>query len=347
MCTLNVGSPAMLMASALYGAGLLGRGEELRGLLQGAGDGQRRLRVLLSAMQSSGVPVLVATGAKQRDQLVRSWSGIHGKLAAGSLLQLMDDGMNIIGLAQPMGRPVYVADGGAGFLPAGVRHGLDGADGEALTCLQLWVRLLCVADYAHFARESWCSGQEWSQLLNWELGRSTGDGDGFKNLRNCNAASILPIGLPVNTLFKARLLRLGMLLEPGFETRLATLQGPLPASTRRDRSGAPSLDESVAETMRKLGDPGEMVQQWRRGVLLRELVRLSDPGGAARGVLRDLLPDSVLGPPCDVIAPLPPALPVHCGSLHPGLSAADVLALVRGVGAPGRPVPARERRGRC
>lgn len=344
----------MLMASALHGAELLGRGESLRSLLladdgdDDEGGGHQRLRLLLSAMLSDGVPLLVATGAKNRDIGVeRSWRGIHGHLVSGSLLVLMDETMNIIGLAQPMGRPVYVAEGGAGFLPTEVRHALDGEDDEALTCLQLWVRLLCVADYAPFSRDSWCGGGEWSRLLNWDLRLAEGDGgEGFKTQRACNASSILPVSVPVTSMFKARLTDLSLLLCPDFDAKLSTLRGPVTAGTKRGVAGCIPVDDVMAEVLRRLNNTGDMVSQWRRGVLVRELLQHGgDPGGAARHELRCMLPDSLLGPPCHVAEPLPPVLPVCCGALHPPrLTAAQLVALVRRADAPGRVVPSRKRR---
>lgn len=347
VCVLNAGSVEMLLASATYGAGLLGHGEAARQALlvvPAALDrgGHRRLRGLLSGMLHLGLPLLVATGMRDRAKLENVWSGIHGHLETGSLLLLVDNRQNVLGVAQPMGRPVYVAAGEEGFLPTEVRHGLDGADAEALTCLQLWVRLLCVADYDRFARDAWFRGgtEAWSRLLNWELDHA-GAGGGFKNLKAANATSVLPGNFPVANLFKTRLPELGAMLGDDFAEKLASLRGPLRKPARRHKRGSIPVAEVERATQQALQDPAKMVQQWRRAMLLREVLQHCDDGGRARGELRGVLPDCILGA-TEGAATLCAAMPVRCGELCRA-SAADVLALVRGAQARASPTSWRRR----
>lgn len=345
VCSLNVGSASMLAASALHGAGLLGCGAAACQALQlGASadtdpGGQRRVRALLTALLSSGVPLLVATGLKTRQAAEDAWKSLHGNLTNGSVLLLVDDAQNVVGLGQPVGRPVYVAEGGDGFLPAEVRHGLDGADAEHFTCLQLWVRLLCVADYDSFARTAWFRGDAgWSTLLNWAVELGADD-----RRRACNATSVLPANIPAPRLFPSRLPELGVALD-GFDAKLQAVEGPLHRPARQAvKIGAMTAEEVALISSRKRDDAAEMLQFWRRAVLVQQLLLRCDVTGGARAALRGVLPDCLLGPSCAVVAPLPAVQPVRCGSLQPGLGAADVLEAVRGVGAAGRTKPVRDR----
>lgn len=333
MCVLNVGSLEMLLASALHGAAQLGCREDVLTQVLAMRDaardvgGHRRMRSLLRFLMSAGVPLLVATGMRKRKDVEVRYSGIHANFVAGSLLLLADDNRNVLGLALPVGKPVYVPEGERGFLPGELRHSLDGPGNEPLTCLEMWVRVVCVADYERFCKDAWWRGPAMEVEFNWALDRVKVDGQGARKMQTCNATATLPNVSPLCLLFPTLLSTLGKFVGHDYKDKLASLRDP---PGRVKTSGKRGV--AIASEEEKLADPAFMLQYWRRAVLLHAVLDKCDDDDRAHATLRGALPlpacildgwRGVMG------QQLPAALPVCYQLFEPGMTTAAVMEVVR------------------
>jgi hypothetical protein len=337
----------LLLAACAYVAALHGWGEEALACLAAVPDddagGHRRSRALLRGMMDAGVPVLLPMGHASRERALKYYGCMSGMVRAGSPLLVCDELHNVIMLAVPMGQLVYVPEGEQGVLPAEVRA--LGPAPAAATCLELWVRPVCVADYDALAHDAWFKAPHFKYAadFNWAV-ETVPVAPGFRNVASQSASAILPNGQPIVALFKNT--RLGVLAWyiRDFVAKLARLDRvPLKA---RGSSGRWPESERKAREAQHVNDPAVMFYPWRRAVLLRAVLDLADPHGNAHRALGPVLPASLLALGRQLVLPPSPApepAPFRPADLRREAAAAAldrVLALVAGV----QPMLVRKRR---
>ena len=115
--------------------------------------GHQLLRALLESMLMDGVPLLVSVGRDSFAKAHENYETAAKRLGAGSVLMLVDDQDNIVGMGLPMGELTYVPLGQAGFLPLELKEAE-----ESRSAFEFWVRLACVAPYPALSKAAWWRG---------------------------------------------------------------------------------------------------------------------------------------------------------------------------------------------
>lgn len=300
----SAGGLRLFVAASVYGAALHGWGAEALAILQSVAPsqdpgGHLRARRLLHGMLHAGVPVLLCLGANSYAKAVEHYEHMFNMVDAGSPMLVCDDRTNLLMLATPMGRLVYVPEGQQGLVP---RELLDMRGANAAgsrSCLELWVRPVCVTEHTTFALRQWFRNAEfaYAAAFRWAVDDMHRGDPAYLQLAGQPASKILPNSSPINTLFKKTVLAsLGSYLGD-FVGKLQQCDGvPKQAAAEKKRAGRWPEALRKQKEEEQLNNPTLMFQSWRRAVLLKAVLDLADVHGHAHRLLGALLPTGLLSP---------------------------------------------------
>jgi hypothetical protein len=176
VCMLEVDSLTALLRTACLGASMLGTlaslldSVEVASSLPWLREPERfsGTWAMLEAMRLQGVPVLTEVTHKS---MAAQWKRIQPHFHAGSPMLVVDRERNVLCIARPVGTPVYVAAGEAGWIPSRWKRP------EAADSVEMWVALACVPAPDTTRARDWLRPEtcKYVRELNWaNLGTSAG-----------------------------------------------------------------------------------------------------------------------------------------------------------------------------